>query len=230
MDSELDMARTKIHELRAELELERKARKKVESLNKKLCKQILEERKKRETVEDVCEKLANEIASEKLVLDRVKKDIVEERKMLKMAEVFREERVQMKLTEAKIFLEEKLSELEFSKVAVAAPSKLEQSKVRSFSMNDSTTSSSIENSSSASNYNNPGFVSTTLINKRRASPEPENPHIRRGIKGFVEFPRVVRAISSRGRQLGSKVECQKAQLRLLLRQKSPFRSTENLIM
>uniref|UniRef100_A0A0V0H1Z1 Putative ovule protein n=1 Tax=Solanum chacoense TaxID=4108 RepID=A0A0V0H1Z1_SOLCH len=62
------------------------------------------------------------------------------------------------------------------------------------------------------------------IHRRNHSQEAENPHIKRGIKGFVEFPKVVRAISSKSRHWGTKLECQKAQLRILLKQKCPIRS------
>lgn len=44
-----------------------------------------------------------------------KAEMQEERKMLRIVEVLREERVQMKLAEAKILLEEKLLELEATK-------------------------------------------------------------------------------------------------------------------
>ncbi|PPD96338.1 hypothetical protein GOBAR_DD06650 [Gossypium barbadense] len=65
--------------------------------------------------------------------------------------------------------------------------------------------------------------------QRKAPTETENPHIKREIKGFVEFPRAVRTVGSKSRHWGSKLECQKAQLRVLLKQKSPIRSN-NLIM
>ncbi|KAK8569792.1 hypothetical protein V6N13_046836 [Hibiscus sabdariffa] len=68
-------------------------------------------------------------------------------------------------------------------------------------------------------------VSSAAAVHRKASPETENPHIKRGIKGFVEFPRGVRAMNgSKTRQWGSKLECQKAQLSVLLKHKSPTRS------
>ncbi|OVA04728.1 hypothetical protein BVC80_1719g59 [Macleaya cordata] len=227
MGSQLEIAKTQITELKSELEFERKLRKKVESLNKKLVKEISEQRKEREAMERLCEELAEEIASDKAVIDRMKREIEEERKMLRMAEVLREERVQMKLSEAKILLEEKLLELEFvkgvqfEKLKFKVEENLEEDKVGSIS-----NMGSCENNS---DFKNNGSVVRSIVSQRKSSPEAENPHIKRGIKGFVEFPRVVKAISSRGRQLGSKLECQKSQLRLLLRQKSPFRAN-NLIM
>ncbi|XVF53175.1 hypothetical protein PTKIN_Ptkin05aG0079300 [Pterospermum kingtungense] len=115
MDSEFDISRAQIIDLKAELEYERKARKKAESVNKKLARQLGEERRAREALERVCEELAREISLHKSELDRIKREFEEERKMLRMAEVLREERVQMKMSEAKILFEEKLFELEETK-------------------------------------------------------------------------------------------------------------------
>ncbi|OMP02816.1 hypothetical protein COLO4_10812 [Corchorus olitorius] len=206
MDSELDFARAEIIDLKAELEFERKARKKAESLNKRLGKELVEERRGREALEKVCEQLAREISLFKSEIDRMKKEFEEERKMLRMAEVLREERVQMKMAEAKILFEEKLSELE--------ETKLQKNK---------------EDKANLSGKFSSTAVTSSMAIQRKASPEAENPHIKRGIKGFVEFPRVVRAIGSKSRHWGSKLECQKAQLRILLKQKSPIRSN-SLIM
>ncbi|EMS53966.1 hypothetical protein TRIUR3_32874 [Triticum urartu] len=58
---------------------------------------------------------------------------------------------------------------------------------------------------------------------RREVTGGENPHIRRGIKGSVEFPRAVR-VRPRGEErvdLVSNIECQRAQLRVLMRHRSP---------
>ena len=184
--------------------------------------------------------------------------------MMRMSEVLREERVQMKLADAKIFLKEKLLEFESSK---PTPTEIPTKAVVSFSgkfrqlvlgekekavLNqvDSVASSKYEKSVACTNedndfvsdistrsvlsenmYSSAGFSSSSLpiFQRKSASPEAENPHIRRGIKGFVEFPRVVRAIGSKHRHWGTKLECQKAQLRILLKQKSPIRSN-SLVM
>ncbi|XP_074556112.1 uncharacterized protein LOC141811928 [Curcuma longa] len=76
------------------------------------------ERKAREHVEKVCEELAKAIGDDKVEVESLKKESVkiceeleEERRMLQMAEVWREERVQLKLVDAKITLEEKYAEL-----------------------------------------------------------------------------------------------------------------------
>ncbi|CDP12236.1 unnamed protein product [Coffea canephora] len=200
MESELDKARAKITELKVELEQERKARKKAESMNKKLARELSEVKKSREALERLCEELAKQVSTGEAEMSRMHKDMEEERKMLRMAEVLREERVQMKLAEAKLLLEEKLTELEATK-----------------------TKQMIDHSGS-----NASAV-IVAASQRRASPEPENPHIKRGIKGFVEFPKVVRAIGSKSRHFGTKLECQKAQLRILLKQKTPIRSSNHPI-
>ncbi|KAI3822074.1 hypothetical protein L1987_09655 [Smallanthus sonchifolius] len=208
MDSELETAKAQIMELKAQLEYERKERKRAESLNKKLTKKVLGERKEREALEKVCEELAGELTSSKSDISRLKMEMEEERKMLRVAEVLREERVQMKLSEAKIILEEKISELEITKMTLK---------------NDDQEQEGIDQSRNVVSRN------SMKLQGRKASLEPENPHIKRGIRGFVEFPRVVRAIGSRSRHLGTKLECQKAQLMILLKQKTQIQSN-NLIM
>ncbi|KAJ8545667.1 hypothetical protein K7X08_018250 [Anisodus acutangulus] len=72
------------------------------------------ERKSRELLEDVCNELVKEIEEDKAEIEALKsesarlgEEVEEERKMLQLAEVWREERVQMKLIDAKLLLEEK---------------------------------------------------------------------------------------------------------------------------
>ncbi|KAI3687418.1 hypothetical protein L1987_81114 [Smallanthus sonchifolius] len=211
MDSELESAKAQIMELKAQLEYERKARKKAESLNKKITKKVAGERKERVALEKVCEELASELTSSKSDINRLKMEMEEERKMLRVAEVLREERVQMKLSEAKFILEEKISELEITKMTLIKNDDQEQEGI-------------IDQSRNVVSRN-----SMKLQGRKVSSLEPENPHIKRGIRGFVEFPRVVRAIGSKSRHLGTKLECQKAQLMILLKQKTQIQSN-NLIM
>ncbi|KAM5571337.1 protein BRANCHLESS TRICHOME [Rosa sericea] len=222
METEMDYTRAQIMELKAELEYERKTRKKLEVINKKLAKELGEERRAREAIENVCEELAREISSRNSEINRMRKEMDEERKMLRVAEVIREERVQMKLSEAKFLFEEKVFELS------SKPIRTEKS--AACVDNDDPICSNVvrTNSKSGACSENSGGFSTMAI-QRRASPESENPHIKRGIKGFVEFPRVVRAIGSKSRHWGTKLECQKAQLRILLKQKSPIRSNSLII-
>lgn len=247
MDSELDISRAQIIDLKAELEYERKARKKAESLNKKLARELGEERRAREALERVCEELAREISLHKSEIDRMKREFEEERKMLRVAEVLREERVQMKMAEAKILFEEKILELEETKrTEQYSDQKNKEDKLPAFSSSLSGKFSrlvfsdkSVDNNKvvgprvstrlALSDNINSSSVSSSMTINRKASPEAENPHIKRGIKGFVEFPRVVRAIGSKSRHWGTKLECQKAQLKILLKQRSPIRSN-SLIM
>ncbi|KAJ7556055.1 hypothetical protein O6H91_05G066700 [Diphasiastrum complanatum] len=77
------------------------------------------ERKTRELLEDVCNELAREIGHEKFEVEelklasaKVKEEVEQERKMLQMAEMWREERVQMKLAEAQFQLQEKNAALD----------------------------------------------------------------------------------------------------------------------
>lgn len=213
MESELDLARSQLVKLKTELEYEQKARKKLESTNKRMAKELAAERRGREALERLCEELAKEISSDKSNLSKMKREMEDERKMMRVAEVLREERVQMKLNEAKLLMEDKLAELEGFKVR-------EIHKTTRLKFNQDNCSS--DNGSS--------IVNSVETNRSRVGlAEVENPHIKRGIKGFVEFPRVVRAIGSKSRHLGTKLECQKAQLMILLKNKSLTRSN-SLIM
>ncbi|XP_058086389.1 protein BRANCHLESS TRICHOME-like [Magnolia sinica] len=200
VSSELDRARAQIEELKAGIEYERRMRRNAELLNKRMAREASEERKGREAAERVCEELAEEVASNRAEIERMKREMDEERKMLRIAEVWREERVQMKLADARVLLEE-----------MRVKEKGEEDSLG----NSDLTVGSLGNSSCSNGEK------VRSSNQRRGSPEAENPHIRRGIRGFVEFPRVVRAVGSRERQLGSKLECQKAQLRILMRQRNP---------
>lgn len=223
METELELARAQIAELQAELQYEKKARKRAESVNRRLAKELAEERRGREAIEKICEELARGISFDKAEIMRLKSEIEEERKMLKMAEVFREERVQMKLAEAKFLFEAKLLELESNKKQEQEqePQDLLTGKFSRLIIGEKTSSFS------SCNEHYGGCVSAV---HRKSSPEGENHHIKRGIKGSVEFPRVVRAINgSRNRNWETKLECQKALLRILLRQKSAIRSNHLII-
>lgn len=200
--NELDLAKALVEDLKAEVELERRMRKRAEAASKKLAREVAEARE------------AGERAREEM--ERLKKEVEEERRMLRMAEVWREERVQMKMADARLLMEEKLAELAGPKDANHDNNQqLPPPPIPSPSPSPPPPTSS--SSSTAANC----LVLKQGSCQRKGSPESENPHIVRGIKGYVEFPRVIRAVSSRGKPMGSKVECQKAQLKLLLRHRSP---------
>ncbi|EPS60079.1 hypothetical protein M569_14725, partial [Genlisea aurea] len=129
---EQSKARAIIEDVKTDLTRERKNRRRLEMINSELlneladlkssAKQYLQqyekERKAREIAEEVCDELAKEIGEEKDEVEALQREsmnareeVEEERKMLQMAEVWREERVQMKLVDAKVLLEEKYSEM-----------------------------------------------------------------------------------------------------------------------
>ncbi|GAA0154071.1 hypothetical protein LIER_12158 [Lithospermum erythrorhizon] len=232
MVSELENCRFQILNLKAELEYERKERKKMDAVNKKLARELSEERKNREAYESLCEKLAEEISANKAKIEMLKKEIQEERKMLRVAEVLREERVQMKLSEAKHFLEEKLTELHEMSISKNQENMIQDENVERISTPSSSSGegrrSSLTEKSTMSNESSGSIQSNVM--QRRIISDAANPHIRRGIKGFVEFPKVIRAMGSKNhRHSGNKLECQKAQIRMILKQKSPLKANNVII-
>lgn len=116
-----------------ELGVEKKLRRQTERLNKKLGKELADtkavlskktkevEREKRakEILEQVCEELAGSIGEDRAQVEDLKREsakvrleVEKEREMLQLADVLREERVQMKLSEAKYHFEEKNAAVE----------------------------------------------------------------------------------------------------------------------
>lgn len=229
MESELDVARAQIMELKANVERERKARKKLELINKRLVKELSEEKKGREEAERVCSEVCKEISLNKEEISRAKLEMEEERKMLRVSEVLREERVQMKLAEAKFMLEEKFLELEAIKRLQIDPPSRSQPKYEENDVHQITSQCTARDTLVSDYEKSDGSETGQWVQRRASSVEAENPHIKRGIRGFVEFPKVVRAIGSKSRHIGTKLECQKSQLMILLKQKSIIRSN-NLIM
>lgn len=129
---EHEKIRAFIDDLKSELSRERKNRQRIEIVNSKLVNELADaklsakhymqdyekERKARELIEEVCDELAKEIGEDKAEVEALKREsmklqeeVEDERKMLQMAEVWREERVQMKLVDAKVALEEKYSQM-----------------------------------------------------------------------------------------------------------------------
>lgn len=130
--SEHTKIQSAIDAMKEDLSRERKCRKRLEIINTKLVKEVADakfsakqfleeyekETKARLLMEEVCNELAKEIEDDKAEVEALKfeslknrEEVEEERKMLQIAEVWREERVQMKLLDAKITLEEKYSQL-----------------------------------------------------------------------------------------------------------------------
>ncbi|KAF8414088.1 hypothetical protein HHK36_002087 [Tetracentron sinense] len=129
---EHEKIRAVIDDIKDNLHRERKNRQRMEIVNSKLVNELAEaklsakrfmqenekEREARELMEEVCDELAKEIGEDKAEVEalkresmKIREEVDEERKMLQMAEVWREERVQMKLVDAKLTLEEKYSQM-----------------------------------------------------------------------------------------------------------------------
>ncbi|KAK4275469.1 hypothetical protein QN277_018546 [Acacia crassicarpa] len=129
---EHEKIRVYIDDIKAELNRERKSRQRTEIVNSRLVNELTDaklsikrymqdyekERKARVLIEEVCDELAKEIGEDKAEVEALKREsmklreeVEDERKMLQMAEVWREERVQMKLIDAKVALEEKYSQM-----------------------------------------------------------------------------------------------------------------------
>ncbi|XP_009595564.1 uncharacterized protein At5g41620-like isoform X2 [Nicotiana tomentosiformis] len=125
---EHDKIHTAITSIAKELKIEKKLRKQTERLNKKLGKELADtknslskavkelegEKRAREILEQVCDELARGIGEDRAEVEelkrqsaKVREEVEKEREMLQLADVLREERVQMKLSEAKYQFEEK---------------------------------------------------------------------------------------------------------------------------
>ncbi|XP_004232710.1 uncharacterized protein [Solanum lycopersicum] len=117
-----------VDHLKDDLRRERRNSKQLDIVNSKLLVDLADsklssrqymhdyenERKSRQLLEDVCNELVKEIEEDRAEIEalkresaRLEEEVEEERKMLQLAEVWREERVQMKLIDAKLLLEEK---------------------------------------------------------------------------------------------------------------------------
>lgn len=129
---EHEKVRAIIDDMKADMSREKKTRQRLEIVNHKLVNELADaklaakrymqdfekERKARELIEEVCDELAKEIGEDKAEIEALKREsmslreeVDDERRMLQMAEVWREERVQMKLIDAKVALEEKYSQM-----------------------------------------------------------------------------------------------------------------------
>ncbi|KAJ1440728.1 hypothetical protein SESBI_01798 [Sesbania bispinosa] len=115
--------REKIHDavknVAEELAVEKKLRRQTERLNKKIAKEMANEKRAKEILEQICDELARGIGEDRAQVEELKREsaivreeVEKEREMLQLADVLREERVQMKLSEAKYQFEEKNAVLE----------------------------------------------------------------------------------------------------------------------
>ncbi|XP_020587050.1 protein BRANCHLESS TRICHOME-like [Phalaenopsis equestris] len=179
---DLPLALAEISDLRAELDRERRMRRAAESLAKSLARELADERRTRADAEA-------ETARCREAADRAVREADDDRRMLKLAEAWREERVKMKLAHAAILLEERMREV------------------------------------SGNGMQKTGEVDCVVAGRQgreREGREAENPHIRRGMNGFVEFSRAFKVPSpglgrDRFRGGAGGLECEKAQLRVLMK-------------
>ncbi|KAL6506476.1 hypothetical protein OROGR_024657 [Orobanche gracilis] len=125
---EQDKIRRAMTSMAGELDAERKLRRQTERLNTKLGRDLAEtkgsllkadknlerEKRAREILEQVCDELARGIGEDRAEVEEMKRrsakvceEVEKEREMLRLADILREERVQMKLSEAKYQFEEK---------------------------------------------------------------------------------------------------------------------------
>ncbi|CAH9093729.1 unnamed protein product [Cuscuta epithymum] len=125
---ERERVQSAVESLVGELKTEKKLRKQTERLNKKLGRELANtkaslskatkeaesEKRAREILEQACDELARGIGEDRAEVEelkkesaKVKEEVEKEREMLQLADVLREERVQMKLSEAKYEFEEK---------------------------------------------------------------------------------------------------------------------------
>ncbi|TXG67579.1 hypothetical protein EZV62_008854 [Acer yangbiense] len=127
IEADLEQARARIQELEID---HRSSKKKLEHFLKKVSKERAawwsrehekdydKKRKARELIEEVGDELAKEIGEDKAEVEALKREsmklreeLEDERKMLQMAEVWCEERVQVKLVDARVALENKYSQM-----------------------------------------------------------------------------------------------------------------------
>ncbi|XP_039049551.1 uncharacterized protein At5g41620-like [Hibiscus syriacus] len=122
----------RIDDLKGQLSRERKKQQKMEEINSQLITELAEaklsaiksvqkyeaEKRTRKHLEEVCHELARKIGEDEAEVEamrietmKIREEVEEERSMLQVAEVWREERVQMKLIDAKLALESKYSQL-----------------------------------------------------------------------------------------------------------------------
>ncbi|KAK8524332.1 hypothetical protein V6N13_015358 [Hibiscus sabdariffa] len=123
---------TLLDDLKGQLSRERTKHQKMDEINSQLIKEVAEakllaiqsvqkykaEKRTRKLLEEVCRELARKIGEDEAEVEamrietmKIREEVEEERSMLQVADVWREERVQMKLVDAKLALESKYSQL-----------------------------------------------------------------------------------------------------------------------
>ncbi|KAL1334634.1 uncharacterized protein LOC107637270 isoform X2 [Arachis ipaensis] len=136
LKAENKSSKKKLQQLAGELEeklgRERRSRERMEKMNARLVHELAkanlcvnqirirydEERKQRELIEQVCNELAMQIGEDKAKVERLQSDFMkiqeefeQERSMFEMADLWRQESIQMKLADARISLEDKHNQM-----------------------------------------------------------------------------------------------------------------------
>lgn len=105
-------ARRKVAALEEELAAERRHRRELEAANARLSESKLEQRRSMErAAREMMEEERAEVELLRRELAALREEMEEERRMLQMAELWREERVQMKLADARVALEQKYAQI-----------------------------------------------------------------------------------------------------------------------
>ncbi|RDX67022.1 hypothetical protein CR513_54148, partial [Mucuna pruriens] len=123
---------TMLDGLKDKLERERRSRERMEFLNTKLVHELAKanlcakrymtnykkEKRERKLIEEVCNELAMQVREDTAKIEgllsdsvRICKEVEEEREMMEMSELWREERVQMKLADAQFLLQDKYNQM-----------------------------------------------------------------------------------------------------------------------
>lgn len=127
-NKEQEVVEAAIESIASELDVERKLRRRSESLNKKLGRELSEakasllkavkelesEKRVRVVIEQVCDELARDLTGDKAQVEELKRepskvniDVEKEREMMHLTDMLHEERVPIKASEAKYQIEEK---------------------------------------------------------------------------------------------------------------------------
>lgn len=223
MSTEQETMRSVIKDLAKKIKTERKICNNIDKMNsdllrgisetrssaKKFVKSIEKEKKARAELDHMCYDLAKEIEERKAEIEalrdeqrRIQTEVEEERRMLQMAEVWREEQAQMKLNEAKLILENKYAELHsfisglraFLKSSGAAVNEETRAEVarQAFDLVKDMKFFGPESDKGSAVFEDSRAGDVVWLRPRHGKgmsmDRSSNPHIVRAMKGHVEWP------------------------------------------
>ncbi|CAK9323011.1 unnamed protein product [Citrullus colocynthis] len=155
---EQEVVEAAIESVAGELEVERKLRRRFESLNKKLGRELAEtkssllkvvkelesEKRAREIMEQVCDDLANDVGDDKLELEEMQREsaklsdnVKKEREVKRLAAVLQEEQTHIDPSDAKYDLEDKNAAVDKLRNQLEAFLGIKRTKEKEFGSNDS---------------------------------------------------------------------------------------------